>query len=126
MIVSDGVDTVSYRDFETTVKEVLVADCQIYVVQTGYTDNRTIRDPTAEQRMQIFAAQTGGTVYIPSTISDLDQAFVQIAADLAQQYGSRLNGAGQITLAGDGTFKGGHLNNDSCHLVVKGTLLPLP
>ena len=86
VIVSDGVDTVSYRDFETTMKEVLVADCQIYVVQTGYTDNPTIRDLTAEQRMQIFAAQTGGTVYIPSTTSDLDQAFVQIAADLAQQY----------------------------------------
>jgi hypothetical protein len=56
------------------------------MVQTGYTDNPTIRDPTAEQRIQIFAAQTGGTVYIPSTTSDLDQAFVQIAADLAQQY----------------------------------------
>jgi Ca-activated chloride channel homolog len=86
VIVSDGVDTVSDRDFETTMKEVLVADCQIYVVQTGYTDNPTIRDLTAEQRMQIFAAQTGGTVYIPSTISDLDQAFGQIAADLAKQY----------------------------------------
>src|SRR6266404_86747 len=86
VIVSDGVDTVSYRDFETTMKEVLAADCQIYVVQTRYTDNPKIRDPTAEQRMQIFAAQTGGTVYIPSTNTDLDNAFVQIAADLAQQY----------------------------------------
>lgn len=40
--------------------------------------------------------------------------------------GSRLNSAGKITLVGDGTFNGGHLNADSCHLVVKGTLLPLP
>ena len=86
VIVSDGVDTVSYWDFETTMKEVLVADCQIYVVQTGYSDNQTSRDLTAEQRMQLFAAQTGGTVYMPSTTSDLDQAFVRIAADLAQQY----------------------------------------
>jgi Ca-activated chloride channel family protein len=86
VIVSDGVDTVSYRDFETTMKDVSVADCQIYVVQTGYTDNPNLRDLTAERRMQMFAAQTGGTVYIPSSTNDLDKAFVQIAADLAQQY----------------------------------------
>jgi Ca-activated chloride channel family protein len=86
LIVSDGVDTVSYRDFETTMKDVSGADCQIYVVQTGYTDNPNVRDLTAETRMQMFAAQTGGTVYLPSSTSDLDNAFVQIAADLAQQY----------------------------------------
>lgn len=86
LIVSDGVDTVSYLDFEATLKDVLVADCQIYVVQTGYTDNPNIRDLTAERRMQMFAEQTGGTVYIPSSTNDLDRAFAQIAADLAQQY----------------------------------------
>jgi Ca-activated chloride channel family protein len=86
VIVSDGVDTVSYRDFETTMKDVSVADCQIYVVQTGYTDNPNVRDLTAERRMQMFAAQTGGTVYLPFSTSDLDRAFAQIAADLAQQY----------------------------------------
>ncbi|HKP38608.1 MAG TPA: hypothetical protein VJT71_17245, partial [Pyrinomonadaceae bacterium] len=30
--------------------------------------------------------QTGGAVYIPRTVEDLDAAFAQIAADLAQQY----------------------------------------
>jgi Ca-activated chloride channel family protein len=86
LIVSDGVDTVSYADFETTLKRVMVADCQIYVVQTGYTDNPNVRDLTAERRMQMFAAETGGTVYLPSGTGDLDRAFAQIAADLAQQY----------------------------------------
>ena len=86
VIVSDGVDTVSYLDFDTTLKRVLLADCQIYVVQTGYTDNANIRDLAAERRMQMFAAETGGAVYLPSSTSDLDSAFTQIAADLAQQY----------------------------------------
>jgi VWFA-related protein len=36
--------------------------------------------------MQEFAAQTGGAVYISKSVEDLDNAFVQIAADLAQQY----------------------------------------
>jgi Ca-activated chloride channel family protein len=86
VIVSDGVDTLSYLDFETTLKLVLVADCQVYVVQTGYTDNPNVRHLTAERRMQMFAAETGGTVYLPSSTADLDRAFAQIAADLAQQY----------------------------------------
>jgi VWFA-related protein len=36
--------------------------------------------------MQMFTAETGGTVFLPSSTSDLDSAFTQIAADLAQQY----------------------------------------
>lgn len=86
VIVSDGVDTLSNLDFDTTLKRALLADSQIYVVQTGYTDNANIRDLTAERRMQMFAAETGGTVFLPSGTSDLDSAFTQIAADLAQQY----------------------------------------
>ena len=33
-----------------------------------------------------FATQTGGVVYTPTQITDLDSAFAQIAADLSQQY----------------------------------------
>jgi Ca-activated chloride channel family protein len=36
--------------------------------------------------MQEFAAQTGGAAYIPKSVDDLDNAFAQISADLAQQY----------------------------------------
>lgn len=40
--------------------------------------------------------------------------------------GSRLKPGGAITLVGDAAFQGGYLGGDNCHLVVKGTLLPLP
>jgi Ca-activated chloride channel family protein len=86
VIVSDGADTISDLDFDTTLKRALAADCQIYVVQTGYIENANLRDLAAERRMQEFAAQTGGAVYIPRTTGDLDYAFNQIAADLSQQY----------------------------------------
>jgi VWFA-related protein len=36
--------------------------------------------------MQELAGQTGGAVFIPKSMSDLDNAFLQIASDLAQQY----------------------------------------
>jgi len=86
VIVSDGVDTVSNLDFDTTLQRAFAADCQIYAVQTGYTDNANLRELTAERRLQVFTAQTGGAVYVPAVPSDLDAAFAQVAADLAQQY----------------------------------------
>jgi VWFA-related protein len=88
IIVSDGRDTTSRNDhdFDATRQRLLGDECQIYVVQTGLYDNANVRDLAAERRMEEFAAQTGGAVYIPKTVEDLDEAFSQIAADLAQQY----------------------------------------
>jgi Ca-activated chloride channel family protein len=86
VIVSDGVDTTSRADFDTTMQRALADDCQIYVVQTGLYENANLRALAAERRMQEFAAQTGGAVYVPKSADDLDDAFAQIAADLAQQY----------------------------------------
>jgi len=86
IIVSDGVDTSSHLDFDTTLRHALAADCQVYAVQTGNSDNTNLRDLAAERRMQEITAQTGGALYVPRGESDLDRAFTQIAADLAQQY----------------------------------------
>jgi Ca-activated chloride channel family protein len=86
VIVSDGVDTTSRADFDTTMQRARADDCQIYVVQTGLYENANLRALAAERRMQEFAAQTGGAVYTPKSADDLDDAFAQIAADLAQQY----------------------------------------
>ncbi len=86
VIVSDGADTTSRADFDTTVQHAMADDCQIYVVQTGLYENANLRALAAERRMQEFAAQTGGAVYISKSVEDLDNAFAQIAADLAQQY----------------------------------------
>ena len=86
VIVSDGADTTSRNDFEATIQRVLADDCQIFIVQTGLYDNANVRALAAERRMEQLAGQTGGAVYIPKTATELDLAFEQIAADLAQQY----------------------------------------
>jgi len=86
VIVSDGEDTTSRADFDTTIQRAVADDCQIYVVQTGLYESANLRALAAERRMQEFAAQTGGAVYISKSVADLDNAFAQIAADLAQQY----------------------------------------
>jgi Ca-activated chloride channel homolog len=86
VIVSDGIETTSRADFETTLHHVLADDCQIFVVQTGLYDGANLRALAAERRMEQLAAQTGGAAYIPKTTSALEAAFQEIAADLAQQY----------------------------------------
>ncbi len=86
VIVSDGVETTSRADFAQTLQRVLADDCQIFVVQTGLYDGANLRALAAERRMEELAAQTGGAVYIPKSTTDLDKAFEEIAADLAQQY----------------------------------------
>ena len=87
VIVSDGIETTSHhQDFDFVVQRVLADDCQIYVVQTGLYEGANLRALAAERRMEQLTGQTGGAVYLPKTTDELDLAFDQIAADLAQQY----------------------------------------
>ena len=87
VIVSDGIETTSkITDFDFVVQHVLADDCQIYVVQTGLYEGANLRALAAERRMEELTGQTGGAVYLPKTMDQLDLAFDQIAADLAQQY----------------------------------------
>ncbi len=86
VIVSDGTDTISDLDFDQTMARVLSDDCQVYAVQTGNSESANLRDLAGERRLQEFAAQTGGEVFIPHSTRELSDAFTQIAADLSQQY----------------------------------------
>ena len=86
LIVSDGIETTSRADFETTLQRVVSDDCQVFVVQTGLYEGANLRALAAERRMEQLALQTGGAAFIPRTTADLETAFKQIAADLAQQY----------------------------------------
>jgi Ca-activated chloride channel family protein len=87
VIVSDGIETTSrHSEFDFVLQHVLADDCQIYVVQTGLYDGANLRALAAERRMEQLTSQTGGAVYLPKTTTELDIAFDQIAADLAQQY----------------------------------------
>jgi len=96
VIVSDGDDTKSDVTLEETLRSLQAANCQVYVVKTtdfenfkrtgSRRGNANIRQLTAERRMGELAAQTGGTVYSPIDERELDEAFRQISAELAQQY----------------------------------------
>jgi Ca-activated chloride channel family protein len=87
VIVSDGVETTStVTELAPVLQKLQATDCQVFAVQTGQIENANLRDLVAERRLQEMTSQTGGAVYVPKSTSDLDAAFAQISADLAQQY----------------------------------------
>lgn len=86
IIVSDGADTLSELDFDKSLQHAMLADCQIYSVQTGQSESANLYNLAASRRLQEYSAQTGGAVFVPKGTGDLDTAFAQIAADLSQQY----------------------------------------
>jgi Ca-activated chloride channel family protein len=86
ILVSDGTDTVSDTSFEDAVNKALRAECQVYVVQTRQVEDPNLHDPVSEQRMYRITEQTGGAVFVPRTVEELDDVFTQISRDLSQQY----------------------------------------
>jgi Ca-activated chloride channel family protein len=86
VVVSDGADTISELTYDETLRRIIAADCQVYAVQTGVFESANLYDLMAVRRLETFSDRTGGAVYIPKNTAELDSAFAQISADLAQQY----------------------------------------
>jgi Ca-activated chloride channel family protein len=86
VIISDGTDTVSDLGFDETMAALIADDVQVYAVRTGNSDSPNLHDLAGARRLEEFAAQTGGAVYVPRTHDELNAAFKQIATDLSQQY----------------------------------------
>jgi len=102
VIVSDGTDTISDLDFDTTMARLLADDCQVYAVQTGNSESPNLHDLAGAHRLQEFADQTGGAVYVPHNNQELADAFKQIATDLSQQYVLSYYPSGDVR---DGRFR---------------------
>ncbi len=95
VLLSDGVETTSDDyDFDSMMKALLESDTQVYAIRTGdiydpktgAAYNANVRNLIAERRLQEMTAQTGGAVYTPRSLLEVEKAFDAIAADLAQQY----------------------------------------
>jgi VWFA-related protein/TonB family protein len=86
VLVSDGTDTVSDASFEESINRALLAECQVYVVQTRQVEDPNLHDTVSEQRMYKLTEQTGGAVFVPQSVEELDAVFSQISLDISQQY----------------------------------------
>ncbi len=115
VIISDGTDTVSDLGFDETMAALVADDVQVYAVRTGNSDSPNLHDLAGARRLEEFAAQTGGTVYVPRTNEELSASFRQIATDLSQQYVISYYPSGEVR---DGRFRPGSRQSDSRKMMI--------
>lgn len=86
VIVTDGGDTTSNKDFHAALEAAQMADAVIYPVLVMPITNDAGRNIGGENALTTMAAATGGRVFSPSVGPELDRAFTEILKDLRTQY----------------------------------------
>jgi Ca-activated chloride channel homolog len=86
VIVTDGGDTTSSKDFHQALESAQRADAVMYPVVVIPITNNAGRNTGGENALTTMAAGTGGRVFTPSSASELDRAFADILRDLRTQY----------------------------------------
>jgi len=82
VIFSDGDDRGSLTPRETATRRVQESDAMLYTV--GFGAGATV--PLLRRRLENYAKATGGRAFFPATAPELDDAFDEIVAELANQY----------------------------------------
>jgi Ca-activated chloride channel family protein len=86
VIVTDGGDTTSAKDFHAALNAAQLANTVIYPVLVMPITNDAGRNIGGENALTTMAAGTGGRVFTPALGAALDQAFSDIIKDLRTQY----------------------------------------
>jgi len=86
VIVTDGGDTVSSKDFHAALESAQLADCSIYPILVVPIENDAGRNVGGENALTGLARGTGGRVFAPTLGAAMDRAFDQIIRELRTQY----------------------------------------
>jgi len=86
VIVTDGGDTTSARNFHEALEAAQRADAVLYPILVVPVSNEPGRNIGGENALTLLAAGTGGRVFAPTLGSALDSAFTEILRDLRTQY----------------------------------------
>ena len=86
VVVTDGGDTTSAKNFHQALESLQMADAVIYPVLVMPITNSAGRNIGGENALTSFAAGTGGRVFTPSSNAELDRAFTEILNELRTQY----------------------------------------
>lgn len=85
LVLTDGVDHLSYTDFDTLLHEAQQAEAAFYLVGLPCTEEgRDCR--RARRRLRKLADVTGGRAYFPTSIEQVQSICRQIAHDIRNQY----------------------------------------
>lgn len=86
VLVTDGGDTGSTKDFHGALEAAHLADAVIYPILVVPITNEAGRNVGGENALTTLAARTGGRVFAPSVGPALDAAFAEIMKELRTQY----------------------------------------
>ena len=86
VIVTDGGDTTSSKDFHQALESIQRADAIMYPIVVIPISNNAGRNIGGENALTTLAAGTGGRVFRPSSAPELDRAFADILRELRTQY----------------------------------------
>lgn len=86
IVVTDGGDTTSYKDFHQALDAVQRADAVMYPILVMPITNDAGRNIGGENALTSLANGTGGMVFTPDLSPALDMAFSDILAALRTQY----------------------------------------
>ncbi len=86
VLVTDGGDTTSNKDFHEALEAAQMADAVLFPVLVVPITNPAGRNIGGENALTTLAAGTGGHVFTPSLGAELDKAFDDILRELRTQY----------------------------------------
>ena len=86
VVVTDGGDTTSSKDFHAALDAAQRADTILYPVLVVPIRNEAGRNVGGENALTTLAAGTGGRVFLPTIGAELDGAFSDILRELRTQY----------------------------------------
>jgi Ca-activated chloride channel family protein len=86
VVVTDGGDTTSTKDFHQALQSLQIADTVMYPVLVMPITNDAGRNIGGENALTTLAAGTGGRVFTPALNAELDRAFSEILRELRTQY----------------------------------------
>ena len=86
VVVTDGGDTTSVKDYHQALQSLQTADTVLYPVLVMPITNDAGRNIGGENALTTLAAGTGGRVFTPAANAELDRAFGDILRELRTQY----------------------------------------
>jgi Ca-activated chloride channel homolog len=105
LVITDGDDDASRKDFSYTVKAAVESNAVIYAIGVFSDEDRKNQKKMvrkSKKELTTLAESTGGLAFFPDRLEDVDPVCVQVARDIRNQY---TLGYYPTNAAKDGTFR---------------------
>jgi Ca-activated chloride channel homolog len=86
LLITDGGETTSRADFESARRAAVRAEALLYAIIVRPVNNENGRNTAGEHALETIAESSGGALYFPSQMSQLDEMFQRIDQELRTQY----------------------------------------